>query len=149
MFGAYRKGGAHMTRSLLDMYRESGGSETIWDQLRALGDLEEGTPAWAEAYSVALETMRRARQNVERIVAFLRDQGYRFGDKPAPFGDAEPPWLPPAPDVTEQLQRLTALVGPIPLSLRAWWEVVGFVSLEGTFYDDWEETDGLPMTDPL
>jgi len=139
-----------MRRSLVDRYRESHGSgKLIWDELQSFGNLVEKTPDWEEAYGVALETMKRARVNVERIIQFLREQGYLFGYRPTPYGEGDPPWVPPAPDVTDQLQHFARLVGPLPVSLRAWWEVVGYVSLQGTFERDTDEYDGLPLTDPL
>jgi hypothetical protein len=112
-----------------------------------LGDLEEGTERWEDAYSVARETVWRARRNVERIVDFLRQQDYRF--EPDLFADDDAPWRPPTPATPGQVQQLVALVGPLPLSLRAWWEIVGGLSLQGAFADTWDHPEGLPMTDPL
>jgi hypothetical protein len=133
---AYRDGSVHLR-------------ETAWQTLMDWGDLEEGTAAWEEAYAVARETMARARENVERIIDFLTDHGYAF--EPALGVDLKTglPWRPPAHETAEQLVHLTSMVGPLPLSLRAWYEVVGAVSLQGRFPDLCDEEQGLPVTDPL
>jgi hypothetical protein len=113
------------------------------------GDLEEGTSSWEEAYAVARETMARARENVERIIDFLTDHGYAF--EPALGVDLKTglPWRPPSDETAGQLERLTSIVGPLPLSLRAWYEGVGAVSFQGRFPDIWDREGTLPVTDPL
>jgi hypothetical protein len=47
-------------------------------------------------------------------------------------GSEEPILSPPKPDVRQQLMDLERMVGQIPLSLRAWYEVVGGVNFIGT-----------------
>jgi len=132
-------------RSHVELYRDGHVSEqAVWQELMRLGELEEGTELWEDAFSVARETMWRARRKVERIVDFLRHQDYQF--EPDVFAADVAPWRPPTPETPGQVQQLIALVGPLPLSLRAWWEVVGGVSLAGAFPDS---TTDLPMTDPL
>lgn len=137
-------------RSHLEQYR-SGSTRSVWWELMEAGPLEEGAPLWEEVYQVARETMTRARHNVERIVSFLREQGYLFGCVYGSDDVLRPrePWLPPLPDTAARLAHLTSLVGPLPLSLRAWWEIVGSVSLQGVFPDEWEATHSIPMNDPL
>src|SRR5690348_9328104 len=100
-----------MTRSYLEMYENGPESEqAVWQQLIALGDLEEGTALWEDAYSVARATMWRARRKVERIIAFLEASGYRF-HSPAYLPD-DAPWRPPTPETPAQVQQLIALIGP-------------------------------------
>jgi hypothetical protein len=120
-----------------------------WQDLMQWGELEPGSSRWDEAYTVARETMGRARQNVETIIAFLSEEGYVFGPAPDEGLTAGPPWRPPDTESAEQLSRLTALAGPLPLYLRAWYETVGAVCLQGRFPDLWPDHAGLPMTDPL
>lgn len=136
-------------RSLLDLYRNGAGMETyVWEQLMAKGELQEGTPSWDEAYTVAVETMGRARQNLDTIMEYLIGHNYIFG---MDLDDGISPvlaWTRPDSSTSEMLRRLTQLIGPIPLSLRAWWEVVGSVSLQGAF-QDLADDEGLPMSDPL
>jgi hypothetical protein len=86
--------------------------------------------------------MRRARINVERIHSVLNAQGYEF----------EHPdwaWSPAAPSDVEIVREIESLVGPMPLSLRAWYEIVGSVWWTGR-HPDWEsfgpETDALVIT---
>jgi hypothetical protein len=135
-------------RAKIELYRKVPGFEReVWKDLIRMGEITEGTVEWNDAYAVARETMTRARANVERIISFLREHDYLFGYDPKPYSDTAPPWVPPAADVNEKLKWLRALIGPVPLSLRAWWEIVGFVSLYGTFAPG--ESDPLPLTDPL
>jgi hypothetical protein len=144
-----------MMQSPLAMYRDGrfGMREAAWSLLMNWGELDEGTPRWDEAYAVARETMTRARQNIERIVAFLRENDYIFGFSRRPEGEAAasgfPVWQPPTPESDALLAQLTAEVGPLPLSFRAWHEIVGTVSLRGGFPGDWDQNDSLPMNDPL
>jgi hypothetical protein len=57
--------------------------------------------------------------------------------------------------VLERIAKLEALAGPIPLSLRAWYETVGAVNLVGTAPEPWhldEQADPLyvyPIEDAL
>lgn len=145
-----------MRRSYLEQYRDAGRfGDFVWTALYAQGQLEEGTPLWDDAYAVAREAMFRARQNVGIIIDFLKAQGYIFfGMPPNEDGNPGEPWLPPGPGTSEQLQRLRALAGLLPLSLRTWWEVVGGVSLQGMFDDVRGAGDDppgwpLPLSDPL
>lgn len=118
--------------------------EWVWQEMMSEGPLPEGSELWNDAYSVARETMARARQNIEAIVDQLSRIQYRF----AGFGSglANEAWLPPTPDTPKQVARLAAEAGPLPLSLRAWWEVVGGVSLQGSFDQAGREQ---VLTDPL
>ncbi len=108
-----------MPDSLLDCYRASEFAAT-WLHMIALGPSVRDPDHFDDAYAVALETMRRVRQNVERIHQRLLDIGYRF-------------WVPhhahvpPPRDITDVISGVEGLVGPLPLSLRAFYEVVGSV----------------------
>jgi hypothetical protein len=145
-----------MRRSYLEQYRSAGRfGDFVWSALYSEGALEEGTALWEDAYAVAREAMERARQNIEVIVEFLRRENYIFfGMPPSEDGSAGEPWQLPGPETPEHLQRLDALAGPLPLSLRAWWEIVGTVSLQGVFEDGLGEGHDptawpQPMCDPL
>lgn len=61
--------------------------------------------------------MRRARTNIATLVPRLQTLGYQF---------AHPEYAhrPPAPDAPALVGELVRCVGPIPLSLRAWYEIV-------------------------
>jgi len=66
--------------------------------------------------------MRRVELNVREVTARLRALGYRFAY------DADDP---PGSTIRRQLARIEKKVGAIPLSLRAFYEVVGSVNWMG------------------
>ncbi len=108
-----------MTGSFLTRYR-AGASIQVWRELLTLG-AQVREPTFSEdAYTVALETMHRVRHNVEVVHERLQQLGYEF-------------WVPdhlhvsPSGDVPAMLAEVERLRGPIPLSLRAFYEVVGAV----------------------
>jgi hypothetical protein len=108
-----------MADSFLTRYR-AGAFIQVWSELHTLG-AQVREPAFAEdAYAVALETMHRVRHNVEVVHARLQRLGYEF-------------WVPdrvhvpPAADAPAMLVEVEHLRGPIPLSLKACYEVVGSV----------------------
>jgi hypothetical protein len=102
-----------------------GECEQVWADLLALGGRIREEPLYAEAQSVAHETMTRARANIELLVPRLHTLGYRFAHPDRVFvpADEETRRL-----VTEAERR----AGPLPLSLRAWCEVVGEVNFMGS-----------------
>ncbi|HEY7782164.1 MAG TPA: hypothetical protein VIC85_18385 [Ktedonobacterales bacterium] len=198
--------------SFLERY-ERGESEQVWTELIALGQAVREEPVYSDALAVAHETMRRARENIERLIPRLVAVGYQFGygwvqpfvrerllgpyrvaypgqygqvltpriPERFPFGyradfaerlemaASMPPLFAAADDREEQIAQLEhniaattpvqhalreqlratrgalqskpsaqalvaeleALTGPLPLSLRAWYEVVGGVSFVG------------------
>jgi hypothetical protein len=82
---------------------------------------------------VAAETMRRVRRNCELLASRLRSAGYTFGV----YADGSRgyfsvgPLVPPSESTRSDCAELEEQVGPIPLSLRAFWEEVGSVDLVG------------------
>ncbi len=96
---------------------------------------------------LARAIMRRARENVERIVARLQSTGYRFVHP-------ESALLPPRTDTSAQVYQFQALGLHVPLSLRVFWEEVGSVNLMGT-HPEWPhagyrfDSDDVWETDPL
>jgi len=140
--------------SFLDRYQQ-GACEEVWADLLALGEQVRTEPVYADALAVARETMRRARFNIETLIPRLRACGYQFGygwvteqqgydaDVVASVARLETqrpsvPWSPPPPDVQEQLASLEHVIGgPLPLSLRAWYEVVGQVNFVGELPTRW------------
>lgn len=127
----------------------SGEHEQVWAELVALGPAVR-EPRWFDtARAVARETMRRVRRNVETLHQRLTALGYRFAD---------PARAHVAPDesVVARLDALETLLGdPLPLSLRAFYEVVGsmnFAQAPDQIVDDDEDADDLPRLghdDPL
>jgi hypothetical protein len=97
-----------------------GEHEQVWADLRDLGPSVRADEVLEDARGVAMETMRRVRHNVEVLRGRLEDAGYRFKEP----GHAH---VPPEADVTVQLHRFEERHGPLPMSLRAFYEVVGTV----------------------
>ncbi|HVF85424.1 MAG TPA: hypothetical protein VM821_05550 [Abditibacteriaceae bacterium] len=104
-------------------------------------------PLLSDVRAVACETMRRVRHNIELLVPRLHQLGYQFGAVPddPDYWKNRPVLVPPPPDTREAVKEVEDLVGTIPLSLRAWYEIVGGVNLIG-LHSEWPETQEL---DPL
>lgn len=124
--------------SYLDRY-VGGEYEAVWTELCALGEHVRAEPVLSDAQAVAREMMRRVRLNVEMLIQRLASLGYAFAADPANPGDApvirgEDESLPIEPPTAASLEALALLereVGPLPLSLHAFYEVVGAVNLLG------------------
>ena len=115
----------------LDRYR-NGEYEPVWAELLALGEQVRSEPLYSDALAVARETMGRARANVERLVPRLLEVGYQFAYPQAQDGPLRySVFDPPDAGMPEQIATLERVVGPIPLALRAWYEVGGSVSFIG------------------
>jgi hypothetical protein len=110
--------------SYLQRYRQ-GECEQVWAELLALGGKVREPRLFDEAVAVARETMTRARTNIEMLVPRLTALGYCFAHPDRVCVPAD-----------EEFRRLVAdverRVGPLPLSLRAWCEVVGEVNFMGS-----------------
>jgi hypothetical protein len=120
----------------LDRYL-AGEHEQVWKDLVALG---EDALTSADACAVAEETMRRVAKNIGIIADRLRKLEYRFVEPGASggfFGLRKPkthqPHVPPAVDASKKVAELEELVGgSIPISLRAFFTVVGEINLNGS-----------------
>jgi hypothetical protein len=128
----------------------SGECERVWVELGQLGDGVRRAPVEADAQAVARETMRRALANIELLVPRLKRIGYQFGTLGGEnsgqwYGDSRPLHEPPAADAPRVLEDLEARYGPLCLSLRAWYEVVGGVNFLG-FHPRWPDPQ---LLDPL
>jgi len=84
--------------------------------------------------------MRRARANIETLIPRLAALGWTFGED-AP--DWEGCWTPPPPDAPALVDAMEGICGPIPLALRAFYEIVGGVDFRG------EHPEWLELYDPL
>jgi hypothetical protein len=125
-----------------------GQTAQVWEELVALGPGVRD-PVWADqAWSIAWETMRRVRRNVEILLQRYEEIGYQL-DSRTPLGQ-------PAP--AEQLDELEEQAqGPIPLSMRAFWTVVGSLDLQQSpeqIVPDWlreapSDLERLGGDDPL
>jgi hypothetical protein len=135
----------------------AGEHRPVWHELYALGDHVREDRYAADALAVAYATMIRVRQNIVRLAERLAEAGYEFGSAAGnsgnviPFGVARwnywlkdatrpgennphetAPLHPPEPGLRHRLRRLEKDAGELPISLRAWYEVVGSVTFEGS-----------------
>jgi len=108
-----------MTGNWLGRY-QSGDREAVWAELVALGSSVRTGDVVDEAVAVAQETMVRARENVKELHKRLKSVGYEFQ-----YPDRV--YLTPETDGRRRLSELETKIGHMPLSLRAFYEVVGTV----------------------
>jgi hypothetical protein len=133
----------------LDRYR-SGEYERVWDELQSLGPAVREEPYYSVARKVATETMRRVRRDCQLIISRLRDLGYVFGVYPDGSTGyyAKGPLVPPSEVTRGALAMLEDRVGPIPISLFAFWQEVGSVDLVGMRFSWPEGLDPLVVYEP-
>jgi hypothetical protein len=110
--------------SYLERYRQ-GECEQVWAELLALGGQIREPRLYGEALSVAHEAMTRARANIELLVPRLTSLGYRFAHPDRVF-------VPAAEGFRHLVAQVERRAGPLPLSLRAWCDVVGEVNFMGS-----------------
>jgi uncharacterized protein DUF6745 len=124
---------------LFDRY-VAGEYEKVWNELIALGPNVREDPHAADALAVAYETMRRVAANVIELNARLQALGYQ--------ATSTQPHLPPGPKAHKQVARLEKAAGALPLSLCAFYEVVGAVDWIGEHPSLSPRTDSV-APDPL
>ncbi|HUQ79925.1 MAG TPA: hypothetical protein VM076_02240 [Gemmatimonadaceae bacterium] len=107
---------------LLERYR-TGEHDAVWTELVALGVDVRSDERTADAFAVAYETMARVEANVRMLVQRLAGIGYRFVAKHA--------HVPPKASVAKEIVAFERQHGPLPVALRAFYEVVGEVNLMG------------------
>lgn len=98
----------------------------VWADLMNLGPRVREEPTLSDARAVAEETMRRVRRNIEMLAERLRQIGYWFA---LPAQALEGPF----PDLINALHEFEGAVGPVPLSVAAWIEIVGRVDFVGSY----------------
>jgi hypothetical protein len=103
----------------LGRYRD-GEHQQVWADLLALEEEVRFATYFPHAYAVAKETMRRVRDNIGTLVARLRAIGYQFARPDSAY-------LPSDRRAVEQIKPIEESLGPLPLSLRAFYEVVGSI----------------------
>lgn len=102
---------------LLERY-QAGDRIGVWNDLRALDELVRTKEYEADALAVARATMERARHNVLTIIERLKQLNFEFAHQPH--------------TKTTGYQKVEKKLGPLPMSLKAWWEIVGAVNLMGS-----------------
>ena len=93
----------------------------VWVEMRVLGPGCQDEPALSACRQVARETMRRVRANVLAVHGRLLSVGYRFACPAEAV-------VPPDAATPRRLAAFEDAVGPIPLSLHAFYEIVGGVN---------------------
>jgi hypothetical protein len=124
---------------------ENGEYEQVWNDLQMLGPSVQNEEVFAQAQLIAKETMARVRRNCETLISRLTEMGYVFDRYPdgSRRSFKPEPLTPPTDDMKSDQLELEVEVGPLPISLVAFWNEVGAVDLVG-MHPDWP--DGL---DPL
>ena len=122
--GARRLGETGNMADYLERYRR-GECEQVWRELVALGGRIREPQLFAQAKSVAHETMTRARANIELLVPRLKSLGFQFAHSERVF-------VPADDDFRSFVSDIERRAGPLPLSLRAWCDVVGEVNFVGS-----------------
>lgn len=118
----------------LERYR-AGEHAAVWREIVALEGAVRDPVVLPEAEAVAREIMTRARENLARIVRTLKKGKYRFR-----VGGPAKALVAPGPKLGKQLDRMEALLGgPLPLSVRVFYEIVGGVNLQEEVDPDYEE----------
>lgn len=143
--------------SYFERYKQ-GDYEQVWTELLALGSQVRHQPLYSEAQAVASMTMERVLHNLEVLIPRLQTLGYVFGFVPHPDEEVveveyPPVYVPPALNTGDRISRLENVVGFLPLSLRAFYEVIGGVNLLGK-HPKWESYGldpllVLPLNDEL
>lgn len=109
----------------LERYK-SGETELVWAEMRARGAAVREGALFEDAMAVARETMRRVRSNAETVHGRLRDIGYAF-EQPAGA------LVTPGPHIMDDVLEVETTLGPLPLSLRVFYEIVGAIDFRQSF----------------
>lgn len=132
-----------MANLFLERYLNGEHAE-VWADLVDLGTAVRSQGYYKDAIEVAVETMKRARHNVESIIVKLEKLGYEFSKE-----EASGVFSPPTPKAALALDRFEGDIGgPLPISLRQWYEHVGVVNLMG-HHEALNPSDGRIFSDPL
>lgn len=108
---------------------ELGEHERVWRELTQLGSTVCVRAVHEDALTVVRMTMASVAVNVARITERLSSSGYSFVEPASAH-------VPPSAEVHDEIAALEELGITIPLSLRAFWEVVGTVDWRGS-HPEW------------
>ncbi len=123
----------------LKRYR-AGEHAAVWREMTRLGPKVREPKVFGDAVDVAMETMRRVRASVELVHERLVDGGYEFARPKRAFVAAKP-------NVARLIASLEKKVGSTPLSICAFYTVVGEVDFCGQ-HTRWK-SPGEAILDPL
>ena len=105
----------------LERYR-SGESAAVWSEMRDLGPRIRSQEVWRYASALATATMLKVAKNIDTVAVRLKALGYRFANLAQVH-------RPPTPQTAARLDAFEARHGPLPLSLRSFYDVVGTADL--------------------
>jgi len=132
---------------LYDRYLQ-GACQEVYDEMLVMHEHLYEPLIYEEALLVMRELMRRVRVNIERLITGLHHIGYQLGKggfweefSPEEHLAFSPIVQAPPLATPESIARLEHLAGPLPLSLKCWYEEVGGVNLIGLFHHTNRETD--------
>ncbi|BDI31286.1 hypothetical protein CCAX7_33370 [Capsulimonas corticalis] len=117
-----------------------GECEAVWTEIVAMGAEIRTSDKLGDAVAVARETMRRARENILLLDQELPKIGYKFQKRVRV--------KPPSDSVLTQIAKVERKIGALPLSICAWYEIVGSVDFTGDFLPPNEWACGIGV-DPL
>jgi hypothetical protein len=123
---------------------QQGEYREVSDELLALGGAIYGEPRlYDEAFRVMRALMKRVRSNIEVLLSRLPSLGYIFRtggfwrnssvEERTMLEQAYPVFQLREVETQQQIVQLERLVGPLPLSLKCWYEEVGTVNLVEMF----------------
>lgn len=95
----------------------------VWEELLKLGPEIRQDDLYPQAEAVAKETMRRVKTNLETLVERLKTLNFKF---------QYPPLAPLDPDELQELADFDRQYGPLPLSIKIFFEEVGSVDFMGS-----------------
>lgn len=98
----------------------SGDFVNVWKDMQSAGDVASDPTLLAEAEAVSVETMNRVRTNFEELYVFLKRVGVEMPARSKVLGK-------PSANIATQLTKLQKVAGPISVSLRVFYEIVGWV----------------------
>jgi hypothetical protein len=111
--------------TMLERYHQ-GKFNHVWAELVALGPAVRTEPLYPMALAVAHAMMNRARHNIGVLLERLQELNYRFLSRH--MNDI---WRQPDAERRSMLDAIEQQYGTLPIVLRAWYDIVGEVSLQG------------------
>ena len=132
---------------LYDRY-VAGKHAAVWSELMAQGTAVRSEPLAADALAVAYETMSRVDQNIRALVMRLGEIGFEFTTPDGARRRTKDVHVPPDARIAKRIHRIEKASGPLPLSIRAFYEVVGSVDLIGR-HPSLAPPSGTVAPDPL
>ena len=127
---------------LLTQYKK-GFHQEVYDEILSMGNYILHQSIKSDVTAVAGTMMSRVHHNVKVILAHLQAMGYVFGagffeedisqEERSEIEQDAPIYRAPSSETSSDITTLEKKFGFLPLSLKAWYEVVGSVNLIGLF----------------